>query len=96
MTVRHGDKWLWTALLALGLAAGCSTSPVADILDMCSPGRLPPNTKGTTGGVCVPQGNFGGPPPPGDPVPKGPFGPAGVGELPPPAPVGPPPPGLPK
>ena len=94
MTVRRDKKWVWAGLLTL-LLAGCSTSPIADLMDLCCPGQFPANARGTTGGVCVPQGGVAGPAP-GVPGPPGPPGPPG-GEIPPPAPINrTPPPGLPK
>ena len=67
-------------LLAL---AGCSTAPIADVLDLFCPGRFPANAKDGRGGVCIPQGGpaggvLGGPPPGAMPLPPG--------ALPPPAP----------
>jgi hypothetical protein len=38
------------AALCLLLSAGCSTAPVADLMDWVAPGRLPPTT-GFHGGV---------------------------------------------
>jgi hypothetical protein len=75
-------------LLAL---AGCSTAPIADFLDLVSPGRFPANAKDGRGGVCIPQGGpaggiLGGPPPGAVPVPALPLPPGGPGILPQPAP----------
>lgn len=69
-------------LLALG---GCSTAPIANLLDLCSPGRFPDKAKDMRGGVCIPQGGPPGginvaPPPPGAVVVPG--------DLPPPVPPG--------
>jgi hypothetical protein len=94
--------FLGLQLMAAGVIlalSGCSTSPCADVLDFCSPGRIPPNAD-VTGGVCIPQGGqvggaIGAPPIPGAApiIPGGPgpapvFGPPGVADMPPPAPVG--------
>jgi hypothetical protein len=51
----------WLALLPLLLAAGCSTAPVADFLDLVAPGRIELGAQ-PYGGVCAPQGGpIGGP-----------------------------------
>jgi hypothetical protein len=42
-------------LLSL-LLAGCSTAPIADLMDWVSPGRLRPGQVQPYGGVCIPQG----------------------------------------
>jgi hypothetical protein len=78
-------------LLALALA-GCSTHPVADLLDYTHPGRLYPNEVPPYGGVCGPQGavlapGLSCPPPPI--VPVEPPGPPGPPVVPPPVPLGP-------
>jgi hypothetical protein len=57
-------------------AAGCSTSPVADFLDFCRPGRFPDKAKDAHGGVCLPQGGpaggmLGAPPPIAPPIAPG-------------------------
>ncbi len=44
---------LWAVLLLL--LAGCSTAPVADLLDLIKPSRLPPDKTPPYGGVCAPQ-----------------------------------------
>ena len=46
--------------LLLLLAAGCSTAPVADVMDFAFPPRMPPPGAPFVGGVGVPQA-----PPPG-------------------------------
>src|SRR5262249_37167219 len=84
--------------ICLLLLTGCSTAPVADLMDWFWPGRLPAETTTPHGGVCLPQGNL---PPPGVPIPAAP--PAGPppappaaiapGAWPPRAPTGPAPPG---
>src|SRR5262249_47268952 len=94
------------AALLLGLMAGCSTAPLADVLDFLSPGRLGPERTPPYGGVCVPTAV--GPPAAGLPAPSPgvsvptPPSPAPVGTPlpgsptvtpPPPAPVGTPLPG---
>jgi hypothetical protein len=88
--------WRRTAVLSFGLTtvvllalAGCSTAPIADIMDFWAPGRFPKDAKGVTGGVCLPQGGPAGgmlgppqplvAPPPGPPAP-----PAGLGSSEPP------------
>jgi hypothetical protein len=75
------------ALLLL-LAAGCSTAPLADVLDFVKPGRLVSNPTRIYGGVSAP--NVSQPvewpapalPAPPAPPPSGPF------------PIPPPPPGI--
>jgi hypothetical protein len=44
-----------SALLLL-LLTGCSTAPIADVMDWLVPGRLPPDKTTPYGGVCLPQG----------------------------------------
>jgi hypothetical protein len=82
------------ALLYL-LSAGCSTAPVADLLDYFSPGHLRPETTAPYGGVCVPRpvgGAVANPPGPAAPFgaapvpPASPLAPAPLGPTPPPAP----------
>jgi len=41
--------------LALVFVAGCSTAPIADLLDRFSPGKLEPAKVAPYGGVCGPQ-----------------------------------------
>jgi hypothetical protein len=92
-----------TALLLL-LLCGCSTAPVADLLDWLRPSHVEIGKTAPYGGVCVPQGGpiaptpvpvIAGPPGPGLPppppggVPVGP--PAGVPAPPVPVGVAPPP-----
>jgi hypothetical protein len=81
-----------TLALVLLVLAGCSTAPIADMMDFFSPGRFPKDAKGVVGGVCIPQGGPAGgsigPPPgligaPGPPAPP-------VGLMPPDAPPPPP------
>src|SRR5436309_3174335 len=65
-----------TITFVLLVLSGCSTAPVADLLDFFTPGRFPANTKDVSGGVCIPQGGpaggvLGAPPVVG-PVPAGP------------------------
>jgi hypothetical protein len=60
------------AALCLLLSAGCSTAPVADLLDCLAPGRLPP-APGYHGGVgaqtqVAPPPTEGGLPPPTPPA----------------------------
>jgi hypothetical protein len=43
------------ALLLLLLAAGCSTAPLADLLDFACPAQMPPPNAPVIGGVAVPQ-----------------------------------------
>ena len=77
------------ALVLLGFA-GCSTAPIADLLDFFSPGRIPAAAKDVSGGVCVPQGGPAGGVLVGPPVaPTVPFKgvPPGGFEPPPPAPI---------
>jgi hypothetical protein len=60
-------------LLPLLLLAGCSTAPVADFLDLLSPGRIQIGKDNPYGGVCIPQGGpVGGPVAPVVTVPPGP------------------------
>ena len=79
---------LFVATGVMLILSGCSTSPCADFLDFCKPGRFPANGKGEAGGVCIPQGGqiggaISGPPvAPFMPGPGAPFGPAGVPETP--------------
>ena len=66
MAAKRGTV-LFVATGVLLMLAGCSTSPCADFLDFCSPGRYPAKPKTETGGVCIPQGGqvggaIGGPP----------------------------------
>jgi hypothetical protein len=79
--------------VVLVVLAGCSTAPIADIMDFWCPGRFPKDAKGAIGGVCVPQGGLAGgmlgPPQPSVTTPRPPappVGPYGPGEPPPPAP----------
>jgi hypothetical protein len=105
-TYRHGFHFfnmaLQLAASALLLAlAGCSTAPIADFLDLVSPGRFPANAKDPHGGVCIQQGGpaggvLGSPPPGAVQIPAVPLGPAGPGELPPPLPPPNSIPGMPK
>jgi hypothetical protein len=44
------------APLLLLLLAGCSTAPLADLLDFFSPGKLRGDNTPPRGGVCIPQG----------------------------------------
>jgi hypothetical protein len=44
------------APLLLLLLAGCSTAPIADLLDFFSPGRFRAGQGTPYGGVCIPQG----------------------------------------
>jgi hypothetical protein len=58
------------AALLLLLAAGCSTAPVADLLDAWTPGRLPPDAARYYGGVGnLPLPAAGAEAPPAAPVP---------------------------
>ena len=41
--------------LLLAVSAGCSTAPIADLLDWCEPGRLEPAKTAPYGGVCTPR-----------------------------------------
>lgn len=43
----------WPVVAAL--LVGCSTAPVADVLDFIRPGRIAPETTPPFGGVCAPQ-----------------------------------------
>jgi hypothetical protein len=67
--------------LSLLLLTGCSTAPIADLLDFVRPGRITPGPA-PYGGVCIPQGG-----PVGAPVVAAPVLP-GPGIPPPPAPPG--------
>ena len=51
--MRIRRAWLTLTLLAAG---GCSTAPIADMMDGLKPGRLYPDTRTPYGGVCIPQG----------------------------------------
>src|SRR5438105_2538451 len=76
------------------LLAGCSTAPVADLLDWVKPGRISSEKTAPYGGVCQPHpgGPVLGPGVPGGP-PAPP--PAPIGAPPPPASIGAPPPPIP-
>ena len=63
------------------LIAGCSTAPIADLLDRLAPGRIEPEKAAPYGGVCQPQQTvppvpatavLPGPPPTGGPALPGP------------------------
>src|SRR5262245_43136483 len=43
------------AALLLLLVGGCSTAPIADLLDFFKPGSIGPEKNAPYGGVCVPQ-----------------------------------------
>jgi hypothetical protein len=63
------------AVLVVLLAAGCSTAPLADVLDFCFPGQLGPEQGAPFGGVvpAAPPANVTPPPPlapPPDPPPS--------------------------
>jgi hypothetical protein len=84
------------SILLVPVLTGCSTTPVADLMDFFRPGRLDPGTTAPYGGVCTPRpvapaATLSGPLQPGLPVIGGtPPGPAAVpppGSL--PAPVWP-------
>jgi hypothetical protein len=85
--VPGGDMKRSAALLLL-LVSGCSTAPIADLLDFFKPGCIGPEKTAPYGGVCIPQSIA---PPAG-------IGPCVVPPPPPPggapvaAPIGPPPP----
>ncbi len=84
-------KRMWMFLAAVALA-GCSTAPIADLLDFFAPGRPPAVGPGTAGGVCVPQGTLPG----GNIAPTSVLPPTPPGVLPGPPPgsvPAPPPPG---
>jgi hypothetical protein len=80
--------------LGLLLLTGCSTAPIADMLDFFKPGRLERGNTQPYGGVCIPQGgSIGGPsvvtPPPAPPGGLPPAPPGGTGTVfPPPTPPG--------
>ena len=77
------------SLAGLLILAGCSTAPVADMLDFFAPGRFPKDAKSATGGVCIQQGGPAGGligPPVAPPIVPG--GPVVTTEPPPPAPIG--------
>jgi hypothetical protein len=44
------------AVLVVCVLAGCSTHPVADVLDFCKPGKLYSPDVNPYGGVCIQQG----------------------------------------
>jgi len=44
----------WPAFFLL--LTGCSTAPIADVMDFFAPGRLPAEKTTPYGGVCLPQG----------------------------------------
>jgi len=76
--MRRHWPWLLWAL------AGCSTHPVADVLDYFSPGRVGTNDVPPYGGVCIPQGPIQPPlPAPGPDLVPGPA----PSIIPPPAPL---------
>ncbi len=60
------------ATLLLLVLAGCSTHPVADMLDYFAPGRLGRGEVLPYGGVCIPQGAIQPPLPTAAPVVLGP------------------------
>jgi hypothetical protein len=60
-------------VFVLLLLTGCSTAPIADLMDFFTPGHLEPEKTAPYGGVCLPQG-INAPPaattaPPPPPVP---------------------------
>ena len=87
------------ALLLL-LLTGCSTAPIADMMDFFVPGNLPAEKTAPYGGVCLPQGINAPPaattapaPPPVPPTAVAPLEwpprlPAPPGGLAPPPPIG--------
>jgi hypothetical protein len=77
------------AAFLLIMLAGCSTAPVADLMDWLKPGRLPSGPY--HGGVCGPNGSPALAPTPESPpvVSPPPFPP--TAPAPPPIPVAPPP-----
>ncbi len=82
------------APLLLLLLAGCSTAPVADLMDFFAPGRARVGQTPPIGGVCIPQGGpivAPGVPAavPAAPVPLVPAAPVAPVTPPPPAPVSP-------
>jgi hypothetical protein len=42
--------------LVFVLLTGCSTAPIADMMDFFTPGHLAPEKTAPYGGVCLPQG----------------------------------------
>jgi hypothetical protein len=74
-------RWVVAGLIVL--LPGCSTTPIADLLDYFAPGRIGTEQTPPYGGVCVPQA-------PGSPA--GAPGPPPAGALVPPAPPYVPPP----
>jgi hypothetical protein len=84
--VRAGAVMRRSLALFLLLLVGCSTAPLADLMDFFQPGKLSRAKTAPYGGVCVPRPLI----PPG-PVACPPAGPAVTGPaVPPPAAVPPP------
>ncbi len=73
------------ALLSMLVLTGCSTHPVADMMDFFHPGKMYPNDVEPYGGVCIPQGAVLAPAPQVCP----PAVPPGPGVVPPPVPLPP-------
>jgi hypothetical protein len=81
----HTRIGLMCLSLLLAVLAGCSTAPIADMLDFFKPGRLEPATTPPYGGVCTPRPV--GPPAPLPSTLSAPALPAAPGALPGPAPT---------
>jgi hypothetical protein len=74
-------------LLLAVMAAGCSTAPVADMLDFFKPGKLGPEQTPPYGGVCAPTALPAPVGAPAAPAPALPVAPLGVPAPPAPAPT---------
>jgi len=84
--IQTEDQPVRRLALAVVFIAGCSTAPIADLLDRFSPGKLEPAKVAPYGGVCGPQQvgvvPAGPVPVPGAAVPLGPPLPAPPGVAP--------------
>jgi protein TonB len=88
------------AVVLILLTSGCSTAPIADLLDNFAPGRIEPAKAAPYGGVCQPQQLVppmpptpalpGPPPPTASVMPSIVPGPAPVPPVPQPVPLPPP------
>jgi hypothetical protein len=78
-----------TALMLALLLTGCSTHPIADVMDFWRPGRMYANTVDPYGGVCGQHGAIliPGAAPPAPPCPPVPPPPSTPGVVPPPVPL---------
>lgn len=70
----------------VAVSAGCTTHPIAGLLDYYAPGRVSKNEVQPYGGVCIPQGPIQPPPPLPAPITLQPPAPPQA-VVPPPAPL---------